>query len=284
MAKPTILKERGTGEEMYPHTLASLVKTADGGNVDEGLEKAKFALFVDMWNEVCKVGNTVYGKYDPTNAPDPNKPFMLYKLWFSYSEAMHIYTISHSEYVVAPKKIYGGVTYGDLPLAYLPLRINSHSGESCGGIFDGNSKMKACCVIGSTGSYGSSDWINAFNNCIALEVIYGGVRPLYTSAHMNQCFKGCAALKEVTIPLGYGKINVSLEDSPLISLLSLQNSISESTYVENANTLTVHPDVYAKITGDTSNEAAAALTPEELAQWQQLLTDAAAKNITFATT
>ena len=50
MAKQTILTERGTGEVMYPQTLASLVHTADGGNVEEGLEKAKFALFVDMWN------------------------------------------------------------------------------------------------------------------------------------------------------------------------------------------------------------------------------------------
>lgn len=58
MAKPTILRERGTGEEMYPHTLASLVKTADGGNVDEGLEKAKFKVFVDMWNARCVVAST----------------------------------------------------------------------------------------------------------------------------------------------------------------------------------------------------------------------------------
>lgn len=49
MAKPTILTERGTGEVMYPQTLASLVKTADGGNVDKGLEKAKLARFDDEW-------------------------------------------------------------------------------------------------------------------------------------------------------------------------------------------------------------------------------------------
>ena len=48
-------------------------------------------------------------------------------------------------------------------------------------------------------------------------------------------------------------------------------------------TVTVHPDVYAKLTGDTTNAAAAALTAEELAQWQQLVTDATSKNINFAT-
>lgn len=48
-------------------------------------------------------------------------------------------------------------------------------------------------------------------------------------------------------------------------------------------TITVHADVYAKLTGDTTNEAAAALTTEELAQWAEVLTNAAAKNISFAT-
>ena len=59
----------------------------------------------------------------------------------------------------------------------------------------------------------------------------------------------------------------------------LKNAINTS-----AITITVHPDIYAKLTGDTTNAAAAALTEEELAQWQQLLVDAAEKQITFATT
>jgi len=35
----------------------------------------------------------------------------------------------------------------------------------------------------------------------------------------------------------------------------------------NAITITVHPDVYAKLTGDTTNAAASALTADELAKW-----------------
>ena len=50
----------------------------------------------------------------------------------------------------------------------------------------------------------------------------------------------------------------------------------------NNYTITVHADVYAKLTGDTTNEAAAALTADELSQWQALLTKAAGKNIAFA--
>ena len=55
-----------------------------------------------------------------------------------------------------------------------------------------------------------------------------------------------------------------------------------ATHITDAYTITVHADVYAKLTGDTTNEAAAALTAEELAQWQALLTKAAGKHIAFA--
>lgn len=44
----------------------------------------------------------------------------------------------------------------------------------------------------------------------------------------------------------------------------------------------VHPNVYAKLTGDTTNAAAAALSEEELAEWMALLPLAAEKNIQFA--
>lgn len=50
------------------------------------------------------------------------------------------------------------------------------------------------------------------------------------------------------------------------------------------STVLVHPDVYAKLTGDTTNEAAAALTEEELAQWMEMAAAADNYNIIFATT
>ena len=58
--------------------------------------------------------------------------------------------------------------------------------------------------------------------------------------------------------------------------------------VENAmdtegQSIVVHPDVYAKLTGDTANAAAAALTEEELVEWGELLTTAEEKTISFVT-
>ena len=67
--------------------------------------------------------------------------------------------------------------------------------------------------------------------------------------------------------------------SPLLSIESVRYSVDNS----QPCTIQVHADTYAKLTGDTTNPAAAALTPQELAQWMGMLTDAVDKNITFAT-
>lgn len=79
------------------------------------------------------------------------------------------------------------------------------------------------------------------------------------------------------------KSNVSFHFADKLSLGSAQYMVANAANTTSI-TITVHPDVYAKLTGDTTNEAAAALTAEELAAWQQIVTDAVAKNISFATT
>ena len=79
--------------------------------------------------------------------------------------------------------------------------------------------------------------------------------------------------------------DVSFANNPRIDLDSFTYMVEHrATHVTDAYTITVHADVYAKLTGDTTNEAAAALTADELSQWQALLTKAAAKHIAFATT
>ena len=77
--------------------------------------------------------------------------------------------------------------------------------------------------------------------------------------------------------------DVTFANNPLIDLDSFTYMVEHrATHITDAYTITVHADVYAKLTGDTTNEAAAALTAEELAQWQALLTKAAGKHIAFA--
>lgn len=79
------------------------------------------------------------------------------------------------------------------------------------------------------------------------------------------------------------KQSFDVRTSPLLTLDTMQYLVTNAKNTEPI-TVTVHPDVYAKLTGDTANAAASALTADELAQWQALVTTANSKNISFATT
>ena len=96
-------------------------------------------------------------------------------------------------------------------------------------------------------------------------------------------FEHCAALEDVRIRITSNPSELHLEWSPRLSLASFTFLVANKTWNRDV-TVYVHPNVYAKLTGDTTNAAASALTEEELTQWQQLLVDAAEKQITFATT
>lgn len=78
------------------------------------------------------------------------------------------------------------------------------------------------------------------------------------------------------------KKSFDVRTSPLLTFSTMQYLVTNAANTSSI-TVTVHPDVYAKLTGDTTNAAAAALTAEELAQWTALVTTANSKNISFAT-
>lgn len=88
-------------------------------------------------------------------------------------------------------------------------------------------------------------------------------------SNMYLAFDKCAALEYLLLKVL--KVSVSFQDSPLLSLDSLQYLVNNAANT-SAITVTVHPTTYAKLT-DTSN-----------AQWHAVLTSAAQKQITFATT
>lgn len=120
---------------------------------------------------------------------------------------------------------------------------------------------------------------NMFRNCESLKYIYGALA-FTSNVNISGAFDFCLSLEEVRIKNLAKSLN--LASSPKLTLDSLAFMVQ---YAANttAITITVHPDVFAKLTGDTTNEAAAALTEEELTQWSAVLTDALEKNITFAT-
>lgn len=106
-----------------------------------------------------------------------------------------------------------------------------------------------------------------FYTCSKLEEVMG-VMEVSSCSSVNNAFNGCALLRKVDIR-GL-KLNLSLSSSPLISLDSLQYLVANASNA-SAITVTVHADVYAKLT-DPSNT-----------DWYAVNESAQAKQISFAT-
>lgn len=90
----------------------------------------------------------------------------------------------------------------------------------------------------------------------------------FENATHNAAFTYCKSLQNVKfIQLRY---NVDLKDSPLLTLESFQYLVENATNT-SAITVTVHADVYAK------------LTDPQQADWYAVNTAAQGKHISFAT-
>ena len=288
MAKPTTLTEMNTGEALYPVTLASLVRTADGGNVDEGLAKAGRALFIELWKEACAYYERVFkvsvGRYDPSLA----KPFVMNRIEMNFQEAWLVYELSFRNAL----SLSSTVTTGTSPTpmasgAFLYYRMAGlrtvfpvtayragGRGLSCHAMF-AYSSIESFRAIRFT-DY--EVYSSTFAGCAALHTV---VFTKSTSKRkFTSTFGRCRSL--VTVEIANLCEDISFADSPLLSRESISYMVAHR-HGEDPFTMTVHPDVYAKLTGDTTNAAAAALTEEEAAAWQQVIATAAEKNITFAT-
>lgn len=221
--------------------------------------------------------NTAWGKwgcYDPANAPDAEHPYLGNGIWMTYEEAVNVYNASSNT----------------LNNGYSSSNLYSRMGL--------RTALPLRCQIDKT------DWYQAFYACRSLEVVagnfivYNGTRMFSWCDNLKEIigsinlsnsnmrvpdmFQMCKSLETVVIKDING--NISFSDSPLLKYESVKGFIdNRSSRYTSPITITVHPAVYAKLTGDTTNAAAAALTDEEAAAWQGLVTAAAAKNISFAT-
>lgn len=242
-------------------------------NVLRIADLAKKKVFIDMWNAACTINGKRWGWYD--EAADD---FLIYPdfrngegLHLTYEEAVKCYVVSRKDCNSTMNATYCTL---EVPCV-LPIRTFSQLG-SLVQLFESASGVRA---VAFTDATISGQMTSAFNKCSALEEVYGDLHH-HGKGVGNVGMWFCYALRELRIRSE--KQNMSFPHSSRLSLASFQHMLTR-TDNSVAITITVHPDCYAKMTGDTSNAAAAALTEEEAAQWQQLLTDAVAKNITFAT-
>lgn len=238
-------------------------------------DSAKRAVFNDLFN--LAAGSD--GGYKPSEAPDPAKPYLLNTLWLSYEEAVKIYAINgadaghhlpnigrrYSPYYGAPLvdsvktlfKVYGytqnyGMFFGAVKLEVINVDISGNLTW----VFRGNSKLKT--VLGTVDISEVTSGDNLIWNCPLLEDVN---------------------LKSL-------RNNIRLRGCPKLSLATMQylvDNASTAITAEKPVVVTVHADVFAKLTGDTTNEAAAALTDDEKTAWAAVLTAATSKYISFAT-
>ena len=221
----------------------------------DAIQAGKMALFIDQWNTAW--GSV--GKYDPVNAPDPKHPFMGNETWMTYEEA-----------IVAMKDTSVGLR-GEDTMGYLcNTAARAHLPLLAPARFVANRMVHGATlleVFNSKVSLGSI--LISFYACPKLRIIKTLDVTYAERIDLTHSFHALPALE--TLELKGLKLSVSIPDSPLLSLASLQYLVNNAANT-SAITVTVHPEVYTKLSDEANTE------------WYKVMTDAAAKNISFATT
>ena len=118
-----------------------------------------------------------------------------------------------------------------------------------------------------------------FNGCDKLHTVLD-IWPEAGGNWSTNTFKGCKSLRELRLRWGRNETNkVWFTDSPLLSV----DSVEWLAGSKCPGTAYFHPDVYAKLTGDTTNAACAALTEEERKRWAGVMELAVANSQVFTT-
>lgn len=251
-------------EDLEPGIMATLLRTVpqvltpeEQAQVKANLAISKMELFDDMWREAVGVsGGIDHSHYDS----EVNKPYNINKLWFTYEEAVTVY---HESYI----RPYPRATFESCKSRTL-LPLFMWYGQPSNSKFLGCRELEIL-GVSTASSFAPTDISRTFENCVKL-------RRIETLTYFNYiaggdtCFKNCIELEYVNF--GYMRCDLNLQWSPKLTLeMMAKLTTSNSDIPASGITITVHPDVYAKLT-DAGN-----------AEWHKVLTDAADKNITFAT-
>ena len=228
-------------------------------------EEAKRKVFDDLW--ISAAGS--FGTVDHTHTEgNVSKPYYLNEVWMTYEEAIVVY----NEYYADKRSLQGRYIYGVTNFA--PPEAGAATVYS---------NLNAPNVV--TINVGVGFLVSGFTgwclNSPNLTKIIGQINLQYWKPGVGSYrYLGAPNLRDINLYHLCNNFDISSLKS--ISLSSMQYMVNNST-ATSPITVTVHPDVYAKLTGDTTNAAAAALTSDELAQWMALATTANSKNISFAT-
>ena len=221
-------------------------------------DRGKHEAFDTLWLNLC--GSN--GNIDYTHIEDGEvKPYLLNGIYITRREAIRIVMQSRT----------WGTQYEDFTQRDITTNIPIFIGAS------------------------SRQYSNSFSNLrvanmkdilpTKLEVCLNGPQLIsilnFNALYLTRVVNSFNAPALVTLDISNLKISLDLSRCPLIDLTSWQGLVTRAANTD-VITVTVHPDVYAKLSGDTTNAAAAALSADELAQWQALVATASARKISFA--
>lgn len=250
---------REASEKAKEASAAATAANEAAGKVDAAIEaamQAKELLFRDMWEAAC----FIYGGWTE------ERGYYLHDVDLTYKQAIESYNVG------VPK-----FTKNELYQERLVVNlINANSGGYNPYELDtfclNNHELVVFVLARENTHFYMSKCYRCFMNCRKLREIRGVIhcngKSMGFASPGSPTFEGCRALESVKI---YNLAeNVRFEDSPLLSLESLSYIVTNAVN-QRVITITVHPDVYAKLT-DPDN-----------AEWYAINTAAQAKQIAFAT-
>lgn len=228
-------------------------------------EELKKDLFVDMWNMKCI--KPEYGRYDPVGAPDSKHPFFLNKLWLTYEEALAVDRFSTVAVLTEANAATSfGVGRQQCRTLYPMLTMPSASMYQ----LTQYSRIETIRILPYYDTYfHCADLRGSFVGNYLEEILGIFNFPQVNNANYTIYDWIGPRLKEFSGAKLKCSINVSA--SRYLNLHTFRFMV-ENAVNTSAITITVHPDVYSKLTDETNTE------------WHAILAQAAEKNISFATT
>lgn len=259
-------------EYVQPDLTAKQDKLVNSDDVTIGIDSkltvtdlAKREVFDDLWIKAAGSNGTVDHTHTESGV---NKPYYLNEVWMTYEKALVVYNENYADM----SSLYGRVVYG----------VTNFAPPSAGSALTySNFGAPNAVIINVGGGFLVGSFAGWLMSAPKLTKIIGNINLTYWEASaQSYTYLKAPALTDVSFYHLCNDFDIASLKS--ISLSSMQYMVNNSTATSSI-TVTVHPDVYAKLTGDTTNAAAAALTSDELAQWTALATTANSKNISFAT-
>ena len=249
-------------------------------------------VFIDQWNTACGI----WGRYN-----EQTGYFELNGLTdITYEEALRIYDVGAiTTYDCAgfynvrnngfirtnlPRKI-------DSQWGYNSQGFNAHNflankgmevlnlepfwGEDPNG-FMVDSRLNGHGITSNFYNFADNEWENRAN----LRKIIGVV-DLRLMRHSQQFNALTFCTKLVDVKIRNCGCYMRLTNAAKLSLESVSYLVENAIATTEGIPIYIYRDVYAKLTGDTTNEEVAAMDPEELQKWMEIVPLAAEKNITF---